>query len=57
LLYSGTKGNGYREANNKNDIDDVMLKTAYDITDQDKIALNFHHYDGTGEMPEGLSCC
>ncbi|WP_180161160.1 TonB-dependent siderophore receptor [Acinetobacter sp. YH12040] len=55
LLYSGTKGNGYREANNKNDIDDVMLKTAYDITDQDKIALNLHHYDGTGEMPEGLS--
>ncbi|MCL6246595.1 TonB-dependent siderophore receptor [Acinetobacter sp. ANC 4945] len=55
LLYSGTKGNSYREANNKNDIDDVMLKTAYDITDQDKIALNFHHYDGTGEMPEGLS--
>ena len=29
LLYSGSKGDGYREANNKIDIDDVMLKTAY----------------------------
>ncbi|MFW3379820.1 TonB-dependent receptor plug domain-containing protein, partial [Glaesserella parasuis] len=29
LLYSGTKGNGYREANNDIDIDDVMLKSSY----------------------------
>ncbi len=55
LLYSGTKGNGYRENNNKTDIDDVLLKTAYDFNDQDKIALNLHHYEGTGEMPEGLT--
>lgn len=55
LLYSGTKGDGYREANNKTDIDDVMLKTAYQITDADAIALNLHHYEGRGEMPEGLT--
>ncbi|MDO3665744.1 TonB-dependent receptor family protein [Acinetobacter higginsii] len=55
LLYSGSKGDGYREANNKIDIDDVMLKTAYQWTDQDAIAVNMHHYEGRGEMPEGLT--
>ena len=55
LLYSGTKGNAYREANNQIDIDDVMLKTAYQITDADAVALNLHHYEGRGEMPEGLT--
>lgn len=55
LLYSGTKGNGYREANNQTDIDDVMLKTAYQLTDADAIALNLHHYEGRGEIPEGLT--
>ncbi|OTG68099.1 TonB-dependent siderophore receptor [Acinetobacter sp. ANC 4470] len=55
LLYSGTKGNNYRENNNKIDIDDVMLKSSYSITDQDQIALNLHHYEGRGEMPEGLT--
>ncbi|ENX58885.1 MULTISPECIES: TonB-dependent receptor family protein [Acinetobacter] len=55
LLYSGSKGDAYREANNKIDIDDVMLKTAYQWTDQDAIAFNLHHYEGRGEMPEGLT--
>ncbi|RSO30876.1 TonB-dependent receptor family protein [Acinetobacter lactucae] len=55
LLYSGTKGNGYREANNKIDIDDVMLKSAYQFNDKDSVALNLHHYEGRGEMPEGLT--
>ena len=55
LLYSGTKGDAYREANNKVDIDDVMLKTSYELTDKDAIALNLHHYEGRGEMPEGLT--
>ncbi|NNP75966.1 amino acid ABC transporter substrate-binding protein [Acinetobacter sp. Ac_3412] len=55
LLYSGSKGDAYREANNKIDIDDVMLKTAYQWTDQDAIAVNMHHYEGRGEMPEGLT--
>lgn len=55
LLYSGTKGNAYREANNQTDIDDVMLKTAYQLTDADAVSLNLHHYEGRGEMPEGLT--
>ena len=55
LLYSGTKGNGYREANNQTDINDVMLKMAYQFTDADAVALNLHHYEGRGEMPEGLT--
>ena len=55
LLYSGTKGDGYREANNEIDIDDVMLKTSYQFTDYDGIAVNLHHYEGRGEMPEGLT--
>ena len=55
LLYSGTKGDGYREANNEIDIDDVMLKSSYQFTDQDSIAVNLHHYEGRGEMPEGLT--
>ncbi|WP_336932256.1 TonB-dependent siderophore receptor [Acinetobacter bereziniae] len=55
LLYSGTKGNGYREANNDIDIDDVMLKSSYKFNDQDALAVNLHHYEGRGEMPEGLT--
>ena len=55
LLYSGTKGDNYREAHNKTDIDDVMLKSTYHITDQDNISFNLHHYEGTGDMPEGLT--
>ena len=55
LLYSGTKGNGYREANNHIDIDDIMLKSSYQFTNADSIALNLHHYEGRGEMPEGLT--
>lgn len=55
LLYSGTKGNGYREANNDIDIDDVMLKSSYQFNDQDALAINLHHYEGRGEMPEGLT--
>ncbi|BCX74539.1 TonB-dependent receptor family protein [Acinetobacter sp. Tol 5] len=55
LLYSGTKGNGYREANNDIDIDDVMLKSSYQFNDQDALAVNLHHYEGRGEMPEGLT--
>jgi Fe(3+) dicitrate transport protein len=47
LLYSGVNGNGYRERNNGNDIDDVMLKTHWAPTDYDDFSLNFHYYDAT----------
>ncbi|KAF5297610.1 hypothetical protein FQR65_LT19688 [Abscondita terminalis] len=45
----------YREANNDIDIDDVMLKSSYQFNDQDALAVNLHHYEGRGEMPEGLT--
>ncbi|WP_426619627.1 TonB-dependent siderophore receptor [Pseudomonas rustica] len=55
LLYSGVNGNGYRERNNGNDIDDVLLKTHWAPTDQDDFSLNFHYYDASADMPGGLT--
>ena len=55
LLYSGVNGNGYRERNNGNDIDDVLLKTHWAPTEQDDFSLNFHYYDATADMPGGLT--
>lgn len=55
LLYSGVNGNGYRERNNGNDIDDVILKTHWAPTDVDDFSLNFHYYDASADMPGGLT--
>ncbi len=55
LLYSGVNGNGYRESNNGNDIDDVILKTHWAPTDVDDFSLNFHYYDASADMPGGLT--
>lgn len=55
LLYSGVNGHGYRSSNNGNDIDDVLLKTHWALTDQDELSLNFHYYDGKADMPGGLT--
>lgn len=55
LLYSGVKGNGYRSSNNSNDIDDVLFKTHWALTDRDELSLNFHYYDGKADMPGGLT--
>ncbi|PRA44355.1 MULTISPECIES: TonB-dependent receptor [Pseudomonas] len=55
LLYSGVNGNGYRESNNGNDIDDVILKTHWAPTDVDDFSLNFHYYDAKADMPGGLT--
>lgn len=55
LLYSGVNGNGYRDSNNGNDIDDVILKTHWAPTDQDDFTLNFHYYDASADMPGGLT--
>ena len=55
LLYSGVNGHGYRSSNNDNDIDDVLLKTHWALTDQDELSLNFHYYDGKADMPGGLT--
>lgn len=55
LLYSGVNGNGYREGNNGNDIDDVILKTHWAPTEQDEFWFNLHYYDATADMPGGLT--
>jgi Fe(3+) dicitrate transport protein len=55
LLCSGVNGNGYRERNNGNDIDDVILKTHWAPTEQDDFSLNFHYYDASADMPGGLT--
>ncbi|MCY1395738.1 Fe(3+) dicitrate transport protein FecA [compost metagenome] len=55
LLYSGVKGAGYRDSNDATDIDDVMLKTHWAITDSDELSANFHYYDGSADMPGGLT--
>lgn len=55
LLYSGVYGDGYRKSNNDNDIDDVLLKTHWALTDSDEVWLNFHYYDAKADMPGGLT--
>ncbi|MBN3849666.1 TonB-dependent siderophore receptor [Paraburkholderia sp. Ac-20342] len=55
ILYSGTHGNGYRESNDRIDIDDVILKGAYKFTVNDDIAVSLHHFEGQGRMPGGLT--
>ncbi|WP_166360707.1 TonB-dependent siderophore receptor [Pseudomonas akapageensis] len=55
LLYSGVNGSGYRSSNNGNDIDDVLLKTHWALTESDDLSLNFHYYDATADMPGGLT--
>jgi len=55
LLYSTVNGDGYRERNNGNDIDDVLLKTHWALTDVDDLSVNFHYYDAKADMPGGLT--
>ncbi|EJN03598.1 TonB-dependent siderophore receptor [Phyllobacterium sp. YR531] len=55
LLYSGTHGDGYRSSNDKTDIDDIMFKGKYAISDTDELALSLHHFEGSGRMPGGLT--
>lgn len=55
LLYSGLHGEGYRDSNDRTDIDDLILKGAYELSDTDKLAIQFHHYEGEGRMPGGLT--
>lgn len=55
LLYSGTHGNGFRESNDRVDIDDVMLKGTYRIGADDSVSAALHHYEGRAGMPGGLT--
>ena len=55
ILYSGIHGEGYRSGSDRSDIDDILLKGKYTISDTDDISLNLHHYEGEGRMPGGLT--
>ena len=55
LLYSGTHGEGFRQSNDKTNIDDVMLKGSYRFSKTDDIAVSLHHFEGQGRMPGGLT--
>lgn len=55
LLYSGTHGDSYRDDHSQVNINDIILKSAYDITDKDHVYLNAHRYDAKADSPEGLT--
>ena len=54
LLYNGSHGPGYREKQDNESIDDVMLKTKYAFSATDEISGSLHYYDGQAGMPGGL---
>lgn len=55
IMYSGLHGEGYRKTNNLVDIDDVILKTRWIISDTDQLLASFHYYNGKAGMPGGLT--
>lgn len=55
LLYNGLHGPGFREHEDNESIDDVMLKAKYAITSEDTLTGSIHHYDGQAGMPGGLT--
>jgi Fe(3+) dicitrate transport protein len=55
LLYNGLHGPGFREHEDNESIDDVMLKAKYAITGEDTLTGSIHHYDGQAGMPGGLT--
>ena len=54
LLYNGLHGPGFREREDNESIDDLMLKAKYAITSEDTVTGSIHHYDGQAGMPGGL---
>lgn len=55
LLYNGLHGPGFREHEDNESIDDVMLKAKYAISAEDTLTGSIHHYDGQAGMPGGLT--
>ncbi|EGG99946.1 Iron(III) dicitrate transport protein FecA [gamma proteobacterium IMCC2047] len=54
LLYSGQHGGGFREHNDTN-IDDVILKYAYDLGSRFSLSGRLHYYEADNELPGGLT--
>lgn len=55
LLYSGVNGEGSRDSNDSSKINDIRLKTSYDLSDYSKIETNLHRYEAKTDMPGGLT--
>jgi len=55
LLYSGTHGKGWRERNDKIDMDDLLLKANYRLTPNSNVSAALHHFEGSGLMAGGLT--
>ncbi|MBP2563180.1 Fe(3+) dicitrate transport protein [Neorhizobium galegae] len=55
LLYSGIHGEGFRDSSDRSDIDDLILKGKYELSDTDTLGIQYHHYSGEGTMPGGLT--
>jgi Fe(3+) dicitrate transport protein len=55
ILYSGIHGDGFRDANESSNVDDLILKGKYDFSDTDSVNVQYHHYSGKGDMPGGLT--
>jgi Fe(3+) dicitrate transport protein len=55
LLYNGLHGPGFREREDNESIDDVMLKARYALGSEDTLTGSIHHYDGQAGMPGGLT--
>lgn len=55
LLYSGIHGEGYRDSNDRTDINDIIFKGKYELSDTDTLGVQYHHFSGEGRMPGGLT--
>lgn len=55
LLYSGVRGSGYRDDNDRTLVDDFMLKNKFALSDIDELATSLHYYRADADMPGGLS--
>lgn len=54
LMYSTQQGDSYRE-HSDSDIDDLMFKYSYAVSDTGKLSGRLHYYDADNEMPGGLT--
>ncbi|MNF54071.1 Fe(3+) dicitrate transport protein FecA precursor [compost metagenome] len=54
LLYSGVRGDTYRD-HSDTEIDDVMLKARYQLSDIDELSGSLQYYEADADMPGGLT--
>ncbi|RJG10017.1 TonB-dependent siderophore receptor [Pseudomonas cavernicola] len=54
LLYSGVRGDTYRD-HSDTQIDDLMLKSSYRLSDIDELSASLQYYEADADMPGGLT--